>query len=370
MNTIKGGDTVRKKVIIICLLGAALLCVIGTSVLFIREYAPKHIEYGQVNQVSMGGNYAQGNYVLVSKSNGIKEFPIIWGDGLYLYDIEKERFYLVKDCKVPLATFDRGSSATVQGDKIYYTTGMENPGQDVYMRDISHASKEKVVMQYATHYAVTADHIYYPTEYGTGVSGEIIEKNFKSGEPLVIEKGVFNYMMADEGGLYVYDENKNMVIKISLETKEKTYFKDIHATPEWIGSGKGDHVILIDESGKILDLNGKTGDKRVAGKVNGRYCSMTNCKYIDPYLFYYNEADELHRMDLTNGTQKKILDLASLDGIGKHSEGTSIGSEINFCTDYIAIETCYETGLEDFPKENRSLLIFDYHGNLILENEL
>ncbi|MCI7304489.1 MAG: hypothetical protein SOR93_19130 [Clostridiales Family XIII bacterium] len=76
------------------------------------------------------------------------------------------------------------------------------------------------------------------------------------------------------------------------------------------------------------------------------------------------------RTSLTNGTQKKILDLASLDGIGKHSKGTSIGSEINFCTDYIAIETCYETGLEDFPKENRSLLIFDYHGNLISENEL
>lgn len=74
-------------------------------------------------------------------------------------------------------------------------------------------------------------------------------------------------------------------------------------------------MILIDESGKILDLNGKTGDKRVAGKVNGRYCSMTNCKYIDPYLFYYNEADELYRMDLINGTQKKILDLASLDAL-------------------------------------------------------
>lgn len=360
----------RKKAIVICLLGVVSLCVIGISVLVIREYMPKHIAYGQVNQVSMGGNYAQGNYVLVVKSNGIKEFPIIWGEGLYLYDIEKARFYLIKDCKLPLAAFDRGSSATVQGDKIYYTIGMANPGQDVYMKDMSHAAKEKVVLQYAACYAVTADHIYYPTEYGTDESGEMIEKNFKSGEQHVIEKGVFNYMMADEGGLYVYDENKNMVIKISLETKEKIYFKNILATPEWIGSGKGDYVILIDELGTIFDLNGKTGDKRVAGKVNGRYCSMTNCKYIDPYLFYYNEADELYRMDLINGTQKKILDLKSLNGIGKHSKRASVGSEINFCTDYIAIETCYETEPEGLPEENRSLLIFDYHGNLISEKGL
>lgn len=353
--------TRERKVIRNCALVFIAIVLLGVTALYIREYWPKNIKFKEVNAVGVERNIAQGNHVLVSRYNGLKTFPVLWGHGLYLYSIDENKFHLLKDSKIPFKTFD-GSEA-IQGDRVFYTMGFASPGDDVYMKDMRRPLSDKVIFSGAMNYAVTDENIYYvKVDYSDKVTGTIYEKNIRSGEERVLAEGSISYMIADDENIYYYNEHDEMnksLFQVSMRDHKVTEYPDVamEEGSSWAGKGETGHIIVITKRGEILDLNEQTGERTKVGKINGELEYYAICKYKNRNLYYATENHKVYKINFTDGKTTPVISLSSINEMKKYMEGDEgLSKYTYYCTDYIVIEAT--------SGSNEYLLIFDYEGNL------
>lgn len=86
-----------------------------------------------------------GNNVLVHKKNGLSTFPFVFGDRLYLYDIEKESFTFVAGAWAPFTEI--GTLFMTAENKIYYTIPVWTDGStggNMYCTDLNTKRTTKI----------------------------------------------------------------------------------------------------------------------------------------------------------------------------------------------------------------------------------
>ena len=65
------------------------------------QYLKQIKEIENYKDVSNMNEFTLGNCVLIRKANGIKTFPFLFGERLYIYDIDKNQWKLVKNIMIP-----------------------------------------------------------------------------------------------------------------------------------------------------------------------------------------------------------------------------------------------------------------------------
>ena len=367
-------EILMKKKVIKVLMIFVCICLIGTIVLFIREHLPKSMDFDEINTVANKGNAAQGDYLLLSRYNGIKTFPLVlgWGDGLYLYSIKKDAFYLIKTCKIPFQFFD--GIYTIQNNHIYYTRGMANPGQEIYMKDIRSWEGEKVIAEAVEPYVATAKDFYYLKIDWVKDHGKIFKKEIDSGKEQLVGEGHIEFMTADEENLYYYDIDQKIVFQMSIDTKIVTKYQEILSSPVWIEAALDNKLIIVNELNQVIELDKRSHKQRVITKLHVEESDFIEYKLANHYLYYNNEQDQFYRVNMSNGTQEKIIDLPSIDKMNQYrnaqEEDRYFDMKVHYCLDYIAIEVegSDDSGL--FPTSFKKLLIFDYDGKLVREKKM
>lgn len=114
----------------------AIICVIfgifNLSLLFIQKTG---IDFHHTAEyTNMSESYSKTNYVLVRKKNSIRNFPFVFGERLYLYDIGKDREYLISNYVHPFYTY--GDMLAVHNNKVFYNVSGEGPGIELYSKKL------------------------------------------------------------------------------------------------------------------------------------------------------------------------------------------------------------------------------------------
>lgn len=135
-----------KKLLKIC-----VSIILGLAVLQIIRFTIEAHAFDISDLKKMSGNYLKkgeyniGNCVLVHKENGISTFPFVFGNRLYLYDIERKKYKLVADTWLPFTEI--GSLVTSADNKVYYNLLIWEGsivGGDVYCTDLKTGETKKV----------------------------------------------------------------------------------------------------------------------------------------------------------------------------------------------------------------------------------
>lgn len=77
------------------------LIVLQGGYFLIAEHSGKDIAFNEVKEIGQLGDHAQGNFILYTNRNNILTAPFIFGERLYLYDVENNKSYLIKNLKLP-----------------------------------------------------------------------------------------------------------------------------------------------------------------------------------------------------------------------------------------------------------------------------
>jgi len=355
----------------------AIMCIVGSAALLIRENIPPNVEFDKINKSSIAGNRTQGNYLLLSKNNGIATFPFVWADGLYLYSIDENKNYLLRTSLIPLMSFD--NFYTLQNSRAYYTKGMANPGYKIFMHDFHSLARDKVVLKSVNSYAVTDKHLYFSyMDWGVGDNGEdygeILKKDMSSGDEWILEKGnISSYLSADDEYLYYYNIDKKTIFQLSLDSEQITEYNNIENEPVWIGTGSKNNIIIVNVLSEVIDYNTKTFHQQVVTKIDEKYSENHHLK--NDFLYCDSYGTELCRVNLLDGTQDILISLGSVDEVTSlvervRKDGRYYDMVSNYCKDYIAIEASYSFENKIFDRWVRKLLIFDYDGNFVRSKKL
>lgn len=113
---------------------------------------------GRIVQEFNRNEYVNGNQILICVPNGILDIPFILGEKLYLYDLEKQKKYLINK---RIGVYDDfGTTLTLAGDRIYYCEERADGESQIYEKEIGDAVKRKRILKRAESYTVDAGKIY------------------------------------------------------------------------------------------------------------------------------------------------------------------------------------------------------------------
>ena len=356
------------KLILKIIIGLVILQMIY---LLLAEKLPKDISLGETKEIGRMGDHAQGNYILYTNRNTILNAPFVFGSRLYLYDIEKDKSYLIKNQKLPFQ--DWGSEMCFVGNRIlaYGGAGMGNPPSDVLLLSLTGKSRE--ILQDSSVYgmmALTEDEVYY-TVNATTTSQKwhdtVTKMNLETGEKKILlqrSKYAFESFYIYGNNLLAIDENENKLIVKNLSTgkeSEDEFYEGLY--PVQILEKTNQTVIIIGLDEKEVwkaveyNLESKQG-REITTLRTGRddiYYLWDNSTYKDGYLYCNDVNDNLVRVDVNTGKKEIIVEASQIGG-------DMSDCIVSYCTDYIAIEAYYE--------HIRKLLIFDYEGKLVKKKYL
>ena len=117
---------VRKKIVLIVKIIFALIVING--ILLAIQYLPQM----KVNStISNMNEYTQDDKILI-QTGGAKTFPMTLGNRVYLYDIEHNKWKLIKSSLIPFYGF--GSKFILNNRKIYYNRFGAEEGIALYSK--------------------------------------------------------------------------------------------------------------------------------------------------------------------------------------------------------------------------------------------
>ena len=288
--------------------------------------------YGRENYI--------GNSVLVHKENGLSSFPFLFGNRLYLYDIEKDTFQYIAGTWYPYTSI--GWRLITADNKVYYTvprwTDSEDSG-NMYSIDLKTKKTNEVPedVDYFSHpeSAVYKDKIYYKKEY--------IEEDKK-------------YRTEDYGSIFVTDlkTSKEEIFK----TGEIDFFRVI-----------GEDMYCYDRKTKKLSITNLASGKEEIKTPSKKEYGMLAYNYTERKGRLYYDDDEYHvkQIDIETNKEKIIIDLLDEEPFKSGKEYFLIPS-ISYCDDYIAVENYYYSDEE--IGEHWNLFIYDYNGKLLKKKQL
>ncbi len=283
-----------------------------------------------------------GNCVLVHKKNGLTTFPLVFGERLYLYDIEKDSSTLITGTWLPFTSV--GLLFMTTGSKVYYTIPVwneESVGGNMYCTDLKTKRTTKIpddVNDYIeTEGAVYKDKIYYRKE------------SIHEGKEDRTE---------DYGSIFVTDlkAHKEEVFK----TGEIEFFKVI-----------GEEMYCYDRKTKKLSITNLASGKEEIKTPSKKEYGILAYNYTERKGGLYYDDDEYHvkQIDIEKNKEKIIIDLLDEEPFKSSKEyKENLFPSISYCDDYIAVENYYYSDEE--IGDHTVLFIYDYNGKLLKKKQL
>lgn len=285
------------------------------------------------------GEYNMGNCVLVHKENGISTFPFVFGNRLYLYDIERKKYKLVADTWLPFTEI--GTLIKSADNKVYYNLLIwegSSIGGDVYGTDLKTGETKKVPELAAdTMYrgcSVYKGKIYYRKE-GIGEEfreyedyGIVFAADPDSGEEEVFMDGEVQYFKILGNAMYCYNRQDGKMHAVNLDTGErKSYEFDGREVASLI-PGEDKEVLLDVYSAVNPDDEGSKLGEWIAHYRDGM-------AYTEDEFCVYKYCPETWE-------KETIIDvLKEMPFLKEEEYRSNVWNEISFCDDYITIEVYY-----------------------------
>lgn len=335
------------------------------------------IQKARVNDVevsedtNMGEVSLKKNTILIQKKNTILNFPFIFGERLYLYDIDKDREYLIADCVRPFHSF--GDMLAVCNNTVYYNIFRDGPGIEVYSKGVNEVSKGKKILDQAGLYLVSSKDIYYLKIKETTYKEEqnfLYKKDLESGKTgIVLKENLSDVLRMDHGHIYSWNRFSKELLEIGEDTHSVTRYPT-EESPLWIGYVDGHRFLSIDEGNVILyDKNTRKKHYLVKDIKKESELLTEKAKYENGYLYYNNQNLDFYRLDVYSGKNKKICSLSGIDKVKEYNKYKEYYADVNYCKDYITIDLSYAIN-HHLGIMKRRLLVFDYKGNLIKVQKL
>lgn len=360
-------EIVMKKIKIIFLVLLALIGIqifrMTIQVKWFRENAANTLNEYNMNE------YSNNNEILLCSPAEMLDFPFIFGEKLYFYDLEKQNKYLVDKTIKPLSGY--GNSLGLGDKQIYYNEEFFGEGVVIYQKKIGSLIRRKQVLDYAGIYSFDSENIYYmkDEEIEEGRNG-LYKKNLKSGQKKTLFEGeLSNVLRLDHSKIYMWDSGRKEVLEISKDGKEIARCGGIDG-PLWIGYKDKNEIIIIEPDKIVCYDKQKRKKKTVIGgiKKEGKYFEYT-AKYDEKTkdLYCNNYEMEFFRINMETGKKECFLSLKKDRSLNIPEE---YYADVYYCKDYIAVDIIkYDTkaGIEICK---RNLLIYDYKGKQIAKENL
>lgn len=333
---------VKKCVVVIKkFLKIVVFVILGLAVLQIIRFAVESHAFDTSDLKKAVGNYLQrsecniGNCVLVHKKNGISTFPFVFGNRLYLYDIERKKHKLVAGTWLPFTEI--GTLVTLADNKVYY-----------YKEGIGEEFREY-------------------EDYGI-----VFVTDLSSREEDVFMDGEVQYFRILENIMYCCNQQDGKLHAVNLDTGER---KSYECAGKGVGSlipGEGKEVLADvystanpdnEDSLGLLRLNTEEGTETIEDSKTGEWIAH----YRDGAIYTEDEFC-IYKYDRRTWVKEMIIDIREeMPFLNEEEYKSNVWSEISYCDDYIAMEICYHS---DKGGDRSELLVHDYNGELVHREEL
>lgn len=352
-----------RKIFRKCIIVILGLMIFGAVSLFVRHLG--RVESVEPDtEVTNMNEYMNGDCVLVIKANGIKTFPFVFGESLYLYDITNDKWKLVKNRMIPFSGF--GYELAVDDKNVYYNKYFESDGIELYSRGIGAIGFEKEILDQVGIYTISSDYMFYLKKRESyDWDNYIYRMDRKTGKKEVYMKGQFSFVLRqDHGCLYTFDNQKKEAMEITENKKEVTKCKGIKE-PQWIGSVDKDSFIIVMPD-EIVSYDKRKSTKKYYVKDIKEEESLINDKAIlkDGNLYFSDMGLRMYRLNLKNGKKETVFSLRDQENIKKYVENGDNEPEIRFTKSYITVDLCYD------HSSKRKYFVYSYDGELIREFSL
>lgn len=317
---------------------------------------------GRIVQEFNRNEYVNGNQILICVPNGILDIPFILGEKLYLYDLEKQKKYLINK---RIGVYDDfGTTLTLAGDRIYYCEKRADGESQIYEKEIGDAVKRKRILKRAESYTVDAGKIYYLTCRMTMDDGGILyQKERKNAEPeMSLKDWLKKIFYWDHGRLYTWDNRSKEAIEMMKDGSSITRCPEIE-DPVWIGYKDSEHYLII-ETDKVICYDKEKKEKEYIAE--GRKFSCTAKYDKEKERLYCSDMEmNFYWIDLKTKVMECYL------SFGQEAEtGNSLSGEYNadvyYCKDYLAVDITTLAA----DKEERYLFVYDYEGRQIRREKI
>ena len=372
---------VQLKIGVFIILGLAVLQLIRFAVES-PAFDVSHLEKTTGNYIQWG-EYNIGNCVLVHKKNGISTFPFVFGNRLYLYDIERKKHKLVAGTWLPFTEI--GTLVTSADNKVYYNLLIWEGslvGGDVYYTDLKTGETKKVPESAGdTMYhgcSIYDNKIYYYKE-GIGEEfreyedyGIVFATDLGSGEEDVFMDGEVQYFRILENIMYCCNRQDGKLHAVNLDTGERKRYECAGKGVGRLIPGEGKEVLADvystanpnnEDSFGFLRLNTEEGAETIEDSKTGEWIAHYRVGAI-----YTEDESCIYKYDRRTWEKEMIIDIREeMPFLNKEEYKSNIWSEISYCDDYIAMEVCYHS---DKGGDRSELLVHDYNGELVHREEL
>ena len=230
---------VRKKIVLIVKIIFVLIVING--ILLAIQYLPQM----KVNStISNMNEYTQEDKILL-ETGGVTTFPTTPWNRLYLYDVEHNKWKLIKSSMIPYYGF--GSEFILNKQKIYYNRFGAEEGIELYSKKTKGFSFGKEELDQAGICTISPEHMYYLKESeADDFENDIYRKNLKTGKTEVFLKGEFSYILRqDHGKLYTYNNADKQIYEINLSDKTIVKCKN-KGDIMWAGYIDNEHFMVTD----------------------------------------------------------------------------------------------------------------------------
>lgn len=317
---------------------------------------------GRMVQEFNRNEYVNSNQILICVPNGIWDFPFVLGERLYLYDLEKQKKYLINK---RIGVYDDfGTTLTLAGDRIYYCEEGVDGQNRIYEKEIGDAVKRKRIVKRAESYTVDAGRIYYMICLMTLDDGGVLyQKELKNAEPeILLEGSLEEILRLDHDRLYTWDNHSKEAIEMMKDGSNITRCLGIE-DPVWIGYKDSEHYLII-ETDKVICYDKEKEEKEYIAQ--GRAFSYTAKYDKKTERLYCNDIEmNFYWIDLKTKVRKCYLSFRQ-EAKTRNLFSGEYDADVYYCKDYLAVDI---TALAS-DKEERYLFVYDYEGRQIRREKM
>ncbi len=377
----------------LCLIILMIVILFTTAQVLCWEIEKQSLYRVDLEKVSANYNdysdHARGidNHVLVRKANGIGTFPFVFGERLYLYDIDKQKYRLVDSTYAPFSHM--GVLLLGADNKIFYNKTSEleeSVDGKFYYNDLNKKSKlcisdeQFYFVDLQDGFSVYNNQLYCRKENEDDVyditNGSIYVMDLEKGEFELFEDGNISYMEIIDNNLYFYDIKTKTLSVRNLDTGEKMVYRYEKNIEDIEYTNEGKFLVLSDE-GVFCSDNLESIESKEKLLINDKGIKPV-LHYRDGLIYYQKDIEryddggywsKVYCYDIEKDESKEVLDIVDImPFLGTEEYSFSNGLALGFCDDYIVIEMYYAS--EEGNRDHAELLIYDYNGNLVQKKKL
>ena len=308
--------------------------------------------YGNCMQSANESNV--GNYVTIHKNNNLTTFPFVFGERVYLYDVESGERALVVNTRMPFSGI--GNDIILTKESIFYNRKMGNDTIGSYYQISNDKKKCKINGEDLYYgYSIYENKVFYEKvdtgskeyeKYTSDLCSDVYVMDLNSGKESLFLEGNVGYFRVIEDKLYCYELEKEKIIVVDIKTGnsiEVPYQCDLL---EYIVIGENGTIYIVDYStdeavNRIVkyDLNNEVilwSQEVALDEFDSKIHYKNNC------IYFKGEDSSIYKMGTSGGDKTMIIALTE--------EAT-----VSYCDDYIVAKVSGDNGV-------KQLQVYDYEG--------